>query len=239
MRFTKISSIFVLLGILIASLFSSCTSKISRSSSDYFEKETEIEEFTQIKLEGAYNIYLTQGDVSSLKVKTSEELHDKINIWVSDSMLHVKTNVKNLSSEEIKLFITFKDLSYMKIEGGAYMKTDGFVKLDDFNIEIEGGAHVEMKLTANKLKARAEGAVNMEFEGVTDEFIGISEGAGNIDADELKSRIVECRVSGVGNASVYATEKLKAKVEGLGKIGYRGNPLLEKQVDGIGIIYKK
>lgn len=212
---------------------------MKRSMEDNFEKEYDAKDFKRIDFEGAYNIELTQGDATSLTMNTTEELHDKVRIWVSDSVLNVKTNVKNISSDEIKIFITFSQLENIYVKGGAFLKTTGFVDLNDLDIRIEGGASVDMHVTAKKINARAEGAVNMEFQGVVDEFRAISEGAGNIDADELQAKFVDCRVSGVGNASVYATEELNAKVEGLGKISYRGNPTLYKKVDGIGVVYKK
>jgi hypothetical protein len=67
----------------------------------------------------------------------------------------------------------------------------------------------------------------------------ISEGAGNIDADHFESKVVDCRVSGVGKATVYATDELRAVVEGVGKIGYRGTPSVNKQVNGIGMVYRR
>lgn len=239
MFYSRINSIFVLLGILVANLFSSCTSSINHSSNDLYEKEYEVENFSRIKFEGAYNVELIQDSEESLVMKTSEKLHDKIHIWVDNNVLHIKTNERNINNNEVQLAISFKDLNNINVEGGVLLKSKGTINLNDFDIHIEGGAHVDMTLTANKITATAEGAVNLVLEGETNELTAILEGAGNIDADELKAGIVDCRVSGVGNASVYATNNLHAKVEGLGKISYRGNPTLNKEIDGIGFVYKK
>lgn len=239
MRVSKIGSIFVLLGVLLASLLTSCTSSLKRSTDNFYEKDYSVDKFSKIKFEGAYNIELSQTDSPSLVLETSEQFHDKVKIWVDDDMLHIKTNIKNIGADEIRIQIGFTELDYIKIEGGAFLTTDGYLEFDDLEVRIEGGAHVDMQLKANKINARAEGAVNMQFEGVANEFIAISEGAGNIDADQLKCKFVDCRVAGVGNASVYATEELNARVEGLGKIGYRGTPSVYKKVDGIGMVYRK
>lgn len=239
MRISRVSSFFILLGILLASLLTSCTTNMKKSNNSNLDKDFDLENFNRILFEGAYSIELTQGTETSFSMSTTNELFDKVDVWVSNDVLNVKSNIKNIGSDEIKIYITFQQLSDIDIRGGAFMKTNGFVELQDFNINIEGGASVKMQMNALKVKAKAAGAVNIEFEGVTDEFDAISEGAGNIDADEFKARIVQCRVSGVGNASVYATEELNAKVEGLGKISYRGNPTLYKKVDGIGVIYRK
>ena len=226
-------------GFFLMFLLSSCTVSLKHSDENNIKKDYDITDFNRIEFEGAYNIVLYQGDGPTLAIKTTEDLHEKIRTWVSDSILHIKTSVKNISSDEIKVDIHFNNLDEVIIKGGAFLKTDGYVELNNFNIHIEGGASVDMQVNAETIKAKAEGAVNIDLQGVANEFYASCDGAGNIDADELKTKFVDCRVSGVGNASVYATDELKARVEGLGKISYRGNPRLDKKVDGIGLVYKK
>lgn len=239
MMITRISSIFVLLGILLASLLCSCTTDVKRGQSDYIEKDYLVNDFNRIKFEGAYNVKLVQGEKPSLIMTTTEQLHERVKIRVDNNVLYVKSKITHLGSDEIKLLITVKDLEDIKIEGGVFLTSLGFLEVKDLNLQVEGSAYINLKINAEQLKAKASGGVNMEFEGKTDRFYAISEGAGNIDADHLESKIVECRVSGVGNASVFATEKLDARVEGLGKIGYRGDPSINKQVNGIGMVYRK
>jgi hypothetical protein len=239
MRLLKTYSIFTLLGILLASLLASCTTSINRDQSDFVKKTFEVEEFSQLKFEGAYNINLVQGEEQEVIINTSERLHDRIRVWSENGKLHIKTRGNNISSDEILVEITFHKLDDIKIEGGAYLSTRGYIDVNDINIDVEGGANIDMKIKANKITTAAAGGVNMEFEGITNEFIASSEGAGNIDADNLEAKFVRCKVAGVGNASVYATERLDATVEGVGKIGYRGNPEINKNVSGIGLVYRK
>jgi hypothetical protein len=235
----KISSILVLLGIFLASLFSSCTADMRRNRSVMVEKDYKVENFTKIKLEGGYDVKLVKGDKPSFFMNTTPELHDKVKIWVEDGLLHVKTKVNNLASDEIRLTITVADLESLKIEGGAFVTTVGYLDVKDLDIDVEGGAHIDMKINSESLRAKASGGVNMEFEGKSNNFTAITEGAGNIEADRFEAKDVNCRVSGVGNAAVYATEKLNATVEGVGKISYRGNPEISKQVNGIGMVYRR
>lgn len=239
MKFARISSLFTLLGILLASLLNSCTTNMNRGQSNYIEKDYQVNDFSRIKFEGAYNVKLLQGEKPSFVMATTEQLHDKVKIRVENDVLYVKSKINNLGTDEIKLTITVNKLEDIKIAGGVFLTSVGFLELKDLNIEVEGSAYINLKVNAEQLRAKAAGGVNMEFEGKTDRFYAISEGAGNIDADHLESKIVECRVSGVGNASVYATEKLDATVEGLGKIGYRGDPSINKKVNGIGMVYRK
>lgn len=239
MRTIKANSIFAILGILIVSILTSCTADINRNNSAYSEKFFDQGSFSKIKLQGGYNVKLIQGDKSSVTLKTANDLIDKININIENQELSVETKVKNIGTDEVLLTITVKNLEDLKIEGGVYLTTDGYIEMQNFNMNVEGGANIKMQVKADTFKTKASGGVNMEFEGIVNQFSAISEGAANIDADHLEAQSVVCSVSGVGNASVYATKNLDAKVEGIGKIGYRGEPIITKKVDGIGIVYRK
>lgn len=239
MKNYKIVSIFTLLGILLANLLTSCTASLNNRTKETITQEYEIKQFDKIKLNGAFNVELSQNDTSRLVIKTTQHHHDNLKIHDRNNTLSIESKLKHITSNEIKLFITFDKIESMEIEGGVNLNTTGYLIFEDFKIDVEGGANINMELTANQLSAKAEGGVNMDLKGRVNYFKIATEGASNIDADHLKAERVKCSVTGVGNASVYATEQLDAYLEGLGKIGYRGNPKINKQVNGIGVIYKK
>ncbi len=239
MKNYKFVSIFTLLGILLANLLTSCTASLNNSTEAKVTKEYEIEDFEKIKLDGAFNVELSQDETPKLIIETTQTHHDNLKVQFKNNTLDIESKQKNITSNEIKLLITFKKIESLDIEGGINLKTEGYLTFDDFKLDVEGGANINMELTANQIIAKIEGGVNMDLKGRADYFKFTTEGASNIDADHLEARHVKCSVTGVGNASVYATEKLEAYLEGLGKIGYRGDPKIDKQVNGIGVIYKK
>jgi len=239
MKELKISSFFVWLGILLASLLSSCNIETNQSKSDLLEKKRDVQPFSRIEMDGGYQVIIEQADTNSLIVLTPEANQDRIRVWNQGETLRIKTDMNNVSTIEAKLLIKVKKLEYLKIRGGVNLENTGQLQLENFEIDVEGGANIDMYLKANIFKASSKGGVNMMFKGQADEFYATSEGAGNIDAIKLEAKYVHCRVAGVGNASVYPTEKLDATVEGVGKIGYRGNPEVNKNVNGIGLVYRK
>jgi hypothetical protein len=235
----KIASIFFYLGVLLSMLFSSCNSTSSRADNTYDGQQYGLNSFDRIKLSGAYVVDIVQGEEASLTVKASERDHRETRAWVEDGMLYVKSRNKNLSTKEIKLEISVKELKRLWVEGGVNLATVGYLELDSLDLLFQGGANVNFKTKANIVKVKAEGGVNIVLEGVANELIAITEGAGNIDADQLQVKIATCRVSGIGNATVYATEELNATIEGIGRIGYRGEPVVTKQVSGLGVVHRR
>ncbi len=239
MKGFKISSIFIWLGILLASLLTSCSSDINRSQIGFVDKKYHFDDFNKIKLEGGYSVKLLQGDSCKVSIITSEDFQKKITVDVENDVLRIYTRSKNIGTEEVKVLIYFKDIESIKIEGGVLLTTPETLNLRNVSLNVEGGAHIEMQLVADTFNAKAAGGVSMEFSGTANLFSAISEGAANIDADHLESQDVVCKVTGVGNASVYALKNLDASIEGVGKIGYRGDPEVTKKVNGIGAVYKR
>lgn len=235
----KLNSIIFLLGVLLASLFSSCNPQGGRNENRFAGQAFTVESFDKIFLTGGYDVEIKQTEEPSLVIKASEADYRKIDVYVENGVLHVKNKHKNITTKEIRLEININKLSRIDIKGGVFLTTLGYVELDTLNMAVEGGANIKMYIKANQIIVSTQGGVNIELEGIAHEFSASTEGAGNIDADNLEAEIVNCKVAGIGNASVFATRELNAKIEGVGRIGYRGNPSINKQVDGIGVVHRK
>ncbi|HKM92653.1 MAG TPA: head GIN domain-containing protein [Prolixibacteraceae bacterium] len=235
----KLNSIIFLLGVLLASLFSSCNPQGGRSENRFAGQAYTVESFDKISLTGGYDVEIKQTDEPGLVIKASEADYSKIDVWVENDVLYVNNKFKNITTDEIRLEISITKLSKIDIKGGVFLKTLGYVELDTLDMAVEGGANIKMYIKANQINVKTQGGVNVDLEGVAHEFSASTEGAGNIDADNLEAEIVTCKVAGIGNASIYATGELNAKIEGVGRISYRGNPNINKQINGIGIVHRK
>lgn len=79
-------------------------------------------------------------------------------------------------------------------------------------------------ISADTFTADVSGVGELELAGVCDAFDADVSGVGELDAEELKCRTVIVDVSGVGSASVYASESVEAELAGVGKIEVSGSP---------------
>ena len=93
-----------------------------------------------------------------------------------------------------------------------------------------------MNMKAHKVNVVGEGGVKFEFDGIADELDAKLSGAGYLDAVDLKARICDIRIEGVGAGSVYPTERLDATISGFGKIRYKGDPQVYKKIEGVGVV---
>ena len=226
--------------VLIFSVFFLTISSVNANTKhdeDWESKTYEVGEFTDIYLEGGYKVYLIQGDENSITVKASDDdVFDYLKIRNNSDELSLKIERDHFDYDRIILYITFKKLEKLEIEGGVKLKTKGFLDLNDFEMYVAGGAKIELDIKAENIEIVAEGGVLFELAGVAKSLDVKISGAGHVDADELKSKDVSFEIEGVGTGSVYATETLYVKIEGVGKVRYHGDPEVTKHIEGIGSV---
>ena len=211
----------------------------NRYDEDWNSKTYDVGNFTEIYLEGGYKVYLIQGDENSIKVKASDDdVFNYLKIKNNRNVLNIKVDRNHFDYDRIILYITFKKLEKLNIEGGVRLETKGYLDLNIFDLYVAGGAKIELDVKAKDIQIVGEGGVLFELSGIAEKLDIKMSGAGHIDANELKTKDVTIKVEGVVTGSVYATETLFAKIEGVGRIRYRGDPKVTRYIDGLGSIKK-
>jgi len=211
----------------------------AQDDEDWNIRTFDIGEFTEIYLEGGYKVYLSQGDKCELKVKANDDdAFDYLKIKNDPEGLSLKIERKYFNYKRISLYITFKELEKIEVDGGMNLRSRGYLDLNDFFMHVEGGAKIELDLKAEDIQIIGEGGVLVELDGVSNSLDVKLSGAGHVDADNLKAKDVTFKIEGVGTGSVHAVETLFAKIEGVGKVKYHGNPRVTKDIEGLGSVTK-
>jgi len=236
MYLLRLTSLIFALGVFVSRLFAEPVMPVQQSGDQPNVRTYNIQPFTKIYLEGAFKVVLEQGSQSGLKIKTDEDNFKYIDVQSSIETLSLKITKKHFNFDELVLYVTFKDLEKLEIDGGVNLETKGYVDLKDFILHVEGGATVEMNVKANRVDIVGEGGVKFELDGIADELVARISGAGYLDAIDLKTKKCDIRIEGVGAGSVYATESLNATISGVGKIRYKGDPKVFKKVEGVGVV---
>lgn len=236
MYLLRISSLIFALGMLVSKLFAMPVMPVQQSWDDSNTRTYNVQPFTKIYLEGTFKVILEQGSLPGLRIKTDEDNFKYIDVQSNAETLSLKIVKKHFDFDELILYVTFKDLEKLAIEGGVSLETKGYVDLKDFYLHVEGGATVEMNIKANKVTVVGEGGVKFEFDGVAEELDAKISGAGYFDAIDLKTRKCDFRIEGIGAGSVYVTESLNATISGVGKIRYKGDPKVYKKIEGVGVV---
>ena len=114
---------------LVLLLLSACDEQVHENGSGTITTETRnVGAFSELEVEGEYEIVLQEGPHSLVTIVTDENLHQYIETVVEGNTLKIKEIEEVEASEETKLLITYQDLRGIKIGGAATVSNEGILK---------------------------------------------------------------------------------------------------------------
>jgi hypothetical protein len=207
----------------------------AQSAFDKNKRDYPVNNFDKVYMEGNYRVYVYHSEKPFLKIEApSDDMYDAIEVDSDGSSLKLSVRKKHFNLNRIELHLGSPTLKELKVSGDIKLTTDGYLDVNDLDIEVEGGASVDMSLKAKNIHVNSEGAVILELRGVAESLSVKVSGAGHVNARELTCKEVNFRVEGVGFGSVYATDLLDVKIEGVGKVTYKGQPEIKRIIEGLG-----
>jgi hypothetical protein len=203
-------------------------------------KTWEVGDFNEAELEGAFKIFLIQGNSNFVMARAVDSrAFEYLNIRNERGILNLKVDRKPFDFSRIEIYITFKTLKRLEADGGTILETDGYLNLDDMFIRLKGGSKMKFFAKVRNLRLVNEGGVLIELSGVAEKLDVSLAGAGHINAAELKADSVNFVIEGVGTGIVHAKHTLNAHIKGAGKLTYRGNPEVTKIIEGLGSVQEE
>ena len=210
------------------------------------EKEMDYSNFDKLSLFAPIKVEVMRGDNYEMKIEGHENLISLLNIEVKNETLKINTEKNFKFTDEVKVTLQVP-VSLQKVDIGSLCQvsvdeiTDQakfglyasgessfyveklFVR--DIDMDLSGVSKVNIPaLKGEKCSLDLKGVSEVQIEGKTKNLsVGIS-GVSKGLLGELEADNVDCRMSGVCNCEVWATQVLKADVSGVSKFNYRGNP---------------
>ncbi len=112
--------------------------------------------------------------------------------------------------------------------------------MQTLSLEINGAASCALShINVQSMEVQLNGATDMELSGTAETLMGVMNGAGNLEAEQLVCRTGDITINGAGNADVNVTEALHAQINGAGSMTYRGDPQVTKIINGLGAVDRK
>jgi hypothetical protein len=233
-------SLKLVVPVIIILFLSSCDALIFENGSGEMVMESyEIDDFSEISLEGNFEVFLKNGDDRELVIQVDDNLKEFIEVYNRGDILHISTSKRIRSDEGIKVFVTYEALERLSSGGASSIFTENTIRSKELELSLTGAGLMEIALETDQLKIRLSGAGLINIEGETEYLnLGMS-GAGSFEGEDLMAKDATISISGVGSAQVNVTGELSAKVSGIGGIEYAGNPQkVNRKVSGIGKIVK-
>lgn len=231
-------------GLLAALLFTSCDigHEQIRGNGNIRSEERTVSSFDEVEIQGALNVYISQGDRKPVRIEGDENLIPYIEIVEQGDRITLRTkdDVNINPTEEMKVYITAPQYKSFEVSGAS--KLTGQTAIDNnqnLSVNVSGASEVTIDVDAPEIQSDLSGASTLNLKGETKEFRLETSGASKARCFNLLSENTFADVSGAGDVEVYASVKLEAKVSGAGNVKHKGNAKnIKQEVSGAGSVNK-
>ena len=240
MRTINHTRLMLVISILLVTL--SCNDAAAVIGKGKIVAETrKIDSFNAIELRSHANVEIKKGSSFNVVVSDYENLLPYIEISTSGNTLTISTRKNtNIINSKSKVTITMPDPLYkIDIKGsGNFFIDSPFNDLQTLSIAGSGDINGDVPMKLGDLELKIAGSGNIEMKGTAQLVKATIAGSGNIYLGGLAATEAECLIMGSGDMEINAVKSLKARINGSGDIRYSGNPVSDIKVNGSGRIEK-
>ena len=191
----------------------------------------------------AYGSNARLGGGDWMVVEADENLHENIITEVIDGTLKIwtKKSIWRATSKKVHLKVT--NLEELTASSGSSIISKNTIKAEDFEVNSNSGANLNMKLETNRVVSNASSGSKLGLEilathvesssssgssiniiGETTAHKASASSGSSLNAFGLKAKNVNAEVSSGASVRVHVTESFNARASSGGRIRYQGNP---------------
>lgn len=179
----------------------------------------DVDAFTEIETEGAFELIIAVGEEQSVEVVAAERDQKRIEVAVDDGVLTIRYRERFFDflrdHKARSVHVSVPELHGLSLNGATSGEVSG-IDAERFSMESNGMADFEL--------AGRCGELDLSMNGM-----------GDTDAKDLECERVDVNINGMGDATVYASESITAVLNGMGDISVYGNPKeVKPRIDGFG-----
>ena len=239
----NINVITTVLSILLMAIISyGCTASAEqiKGNGKVVSIERKIEPFSAIKLNGVFNVMISQGEKESLTIEADDNLVDLIeSIKDGDTLIIKQKKESNFKPTKFNIYITIKDIKSLESDIVGNIVTSTPLNLKDFNLSTQNVGSIKMEFNSDKFFANINSVGDITLKGRS----GVSDiknsSVGNIHSLDFVSDNLILQNSNIGDVEVSVEKEFTLTTNGIGNVLYKGNPVVKFQgTKGIGKIKK-
>jgi len=207
---------------------------------EYITKQIQIGAFENVSVSGGLELVLTQDSVSSLNVKTYENIQKHIIVEVVGNTLRIYKEIGiNFSSDaDVKINLSCKALAEIETSGGSRVDMNNGWNGEKLYLSISGGGSAIGKVSLKSLELSMSGGSRSEIEGTVEYLTINSSGGSRHNHFALEAKKCRADMSGGASAELNVSESLEVYGSGGTRVRYKGNPQIIEHLSGGSSIHK-
>lgn len=183
-----------------------------------------VESFTALNAKNGLDVYLKQGNITSVEVEADANLQEHIFTKVENGTLTVYTDASIYKSNAKKVTIEVPSLNSISASSGVALEGLNEMSIKNLKIEASSGSNVNLKLNSQSLTCDSSSGSSITISGSAESVSTESSSGSTINLEQLVANNVDAGVSSGSTTKVNAKNKLKAKASSGSSIDYVSNP---------------
>ena len=230
--------------LLMILVFSSChyfSGERVRGDGNVVRQSRNVDSFNGVDVSGAIAVYVKQDSSYSVEVEIDNNLQEYIEVYEKNGILHIhqRNNTSLKTSTKTKVYVSAPAFELMEASGACSITSDNQLQAaNKIDIDVSGASHINLDIRSPKTMIDASGAGSIELKGETKDLIVDGSGSTDIKAFELLTESTDVHLSGAGDAEVYASVRLDARISGAASVRYKGNASVNSDISGAGKVKK-
>lgn len=211
-------------------------------------EQNDLPPFSSVRVQAQADVTFMQSSNTHVQISGPENLVKVTRVFVQEDTLYVTFTMplRVRGKDEVKVAVYAPQLNTATVEGRGTLTVHGMLSMEKLsvllygqgkfsadglmvnNLQVHAQNNSEAELNrvrAKNVTAQATGQADIELSGIANHIDLRNEGAGEIEAADLRAPSGEATLKGRGDIYIAAFENLKASAYGKGRIYYKGSPV--------------
>ena len=229
------NNLTLIVATLALALVCSCSNKPNNETSNensapsaQTQEGESIEQFNEIEVAGAMQVFFSQDKNCSLRIEAPQEMKDKIVTSVNGKSLLISTKDEmtgedaSLPMSDVKVYLTSPLIKDVEVSGSGTFTATSPIEATRFDIDLNGSGNVILNglLSCSYLDLELKGSGDIRIsESKVDKLEAEVSGSGNINFENITANSINSTISGAGNIRLKGTAKTNTQsITGAGKV---------------------
>lgn len=193
------------------------------SSLTYAQKEKEVGDFNKVTSFDKIDVILIASDENKVVVDGSGS--DDVEIVNKNGELKIRMRLtKMLSGDNVSATVYYKNIDAVEANEGSRIASDETFEATTFDVIAKEGSEIKIKVNVDRLTLRTANGSTVKISGKAKNQEVIVNSGGIYEAEKLITNQTVITANAGGDADIYATDLVDAKVRAGGDIRIFGKP---------------
>ena len=188
--------------------------------------------FNAIRVSGAIDLFLSQGNTEAVAVSGSEKKYiDKIKTEVVNGTLKIYYDGDKLSwnttNKKLKAYVSFKQINALEASGASDVKISGTINATALEINLSGASDLDGALKVGDLKITSNGASDVKITGSATNINIEAGGASDVKGYDFTVENCTAKATGASDIHLTVNKEISAHASGASSVFYKGDAVMK------------